>query len=134
MRLAAAAGGSAAAAAAACTVATGRRISTSVPCARPRASDVDPPFVHLHQPPRQRQPDAQPAGRAFENRLRLLEHVEHPREDVGRDSDPRIADAHDRLTGLLVGGEPDVPATRRELHRVVENVREDLHQPRAIAI
>ena len=104
------------------------------PLTRPRTSDVDLPFVHLHQPPRQRQPDAQATGRSFEDRFRLLEHVEHPREDVGGDSDPRIADAHDSLIGLLVGGEPDVSAARRELHRVVEDVRKDLHEPRAIAV
>ena len=63
-----------------------------------------------------------------------MEHVEHPREDVGGDSHPRIADAHDRRRGLLVGGEPDVPARRREFHRVVENVRKDLHEPRAVTV
>ena len=102
--------------------------------ARPRTSDADLPFVHFHQPSRQRQPDAQPTGRALEHRLRLMEHVEYPREDVGGDSDPGIADAHDGLVGLLVGGEPDVPCTRRELHRVVQDIGEDLHQPRTITV
>ena len=90
--------------------------------------------MHLHQPARQCQPDAQATGGAIENRFRLVEHVEHPREDVGGNSYPRIADPHDGLVGLLVGGEPDVPATRRELHRVVQDIGEDLHQPRAITV
>ena len=66
--------------------------------------------------------------------VRLLEHLENPREDIGHDSDPRIADAHHSLSGLLVRGEPDLPATRRELHRIVENVRKDLHEPRAVTV
>ena len=51
-----------------------------------------------------------------------------------RDSDARIADAHDSLIGPHVCGEPDASATRSELHRVVEDVREDLYEPRAIPI
>ena len=90
--------------------------------------------MHLDETPRQRQPDAQASGRSFENRFRLLEHVEHPWEDVRCDPHPGIADAHDGLIGLLLSGKPDASATRRELHGVVESVREDLDQTRTIAI
>ena len=102
--------------------------------ARPRASDIDPALVHLHQAPCERQSDAQAAGRPFESRLRLLEHIEHPREGVGGDSNTCIADAHHCLIGLLVRSKPDMPPARRELHRIVEDIRKDLHEARAIAI
>ena len=63
-----------------------------------------------------------------------MEHVEHPREDIGRESHPRIADAHDSCAGVLFGGEPDVPARRREFHSVVEHIGKHLHEPRAVAV
>ena len=37
------------------------------------------------------------------------------------------ADAH-HLSRLLVRGEPDVAARRRELHRIIQDVRKDLHE------
>ena len=50
------------------------------------------------------------------------------------DARARIADAHDSLIRLQVGGEPDAAAWGRELHGVVQNIREDLVEPRAITV
>ena len=55
------------------------------------AGDDDAAVVHLDQPPRQRQSDAQSAGGPLENRLRLLEHVEDARQHVRGDADAGVA-------------------------------------------
>ncbi len=63
-----------------------------------------------------------------------MEHLEDSRQHIGRDAHTRIPDAHDRDIGLPAGAEPDAPVTRRELHRVVEHVREHLHEPCGVTI
>ena len=90
--------------------------------------------MHLHETARQRQSDAQAAARPFETRLGLLEHVEDAGKDVRGNTNPRVAYPHHRLTGLLVPVERDAAAARRELHRIVEDVRKDLHEAGGIAV
>ena len=100
---------------------------------RAGAPDLDLAVLHLHEASRQGQSDAQAADRAFEDGLGLVEHLEDARESVGRDADAGIADADDGEIGVRFGGEPDVPGPWRELHGVLQDVGEDLHEPCAVA-
>ena len=108
----------------------GKRISTSVPWPRPGLRmSIRPSCISTSRRASVSPMPSPPLDRSRIG-LGLLEHVEDAGQDVRSDADAGIADAHDGLTGLLVRGEPDVAAARRELHRVVEDVRKDLHEPR----
>ena len=94
------------------TAMIGRRISTSVPWPGPGLLiAIRPSCISTS-----RRASVNPMPRPPADRSRIGSacwNMSNTRgKDVGGDSDPRIADAHHRLIGLLVRGEPD--AARRE--------------------
>ena len=98
------------------------------------AAHVDPAVVHFNQPVCERQADAQTAGRSIENVPFLVKHLEQVRERLGRDADPGVADAQYRVTAFHVRGHRDLSTARRELHRIVQHVREHLYEAGRIAV
>src|ERR1051326_4943015 len=99
-----------------------------------RRLHVDAAVMELDEVPRQRQAEARAAAARAPAELRLVELVEDPLQVVGRDADPLVAhvDAHrvdaDRRRRLrhVRRGDRHRAAIRRELHRVREQVEEDL--------
>ena len=98
------------------------------PLADAAAAHFDPAIVHFNQPVRQRETDAQPAGRSLENVSFLVKHLEQMRQRIRRNANPGIAHADHRLTVTDLRGKGDPAAARRELHGVVQDVREYLDE------
>ena len=95
------------------------------------ALDLHPPAVQLGEAPHEREAEARPGVLAREPRVELREGLEELREVLCRDPGPGVADLEPDEPGLLVarGRELHGPARRRELHRVREEVHEDLPDP-----
>src|SRR6185503_19272183 len=92
------------------------------------------PAVCLHEPPHETQPYAEPSVEARGRTIALGEHLEDPLHHLGRDSDPVVPDADYERPVLRSRIEADPAAVRRELGRVPEEVRENLGEPRAVAV
>ena len=97
------------------------------------AGRADRPAVKLDQTLGQRQADAEAVAGSLAG-PGLHERLKDPRELRGRDPAARVTHADDRLVADRVQREPDLPARRRELRRVVEQVGDHLHQPDAIPL
>ena len=94
---------------------------------------MDRAAVHLDDVTHDRQAQAEASGLARHAALGLAEPIEHKRQEVVADPDAGVAD-HDfdvRIDPL----EPELDATalRRELHRIGQQVPDDLLQPIGIA-
>ena len=76
----------------AATSASGRLTTNSAPRPTPALYALDRPAVHLDQPARQRQADAEPALRLV-GTLDLAEHLEEVGQRLRRDADAVVADA-----------------------------------------
>src|SRR5262249_44325843 len=97
------------------------------------ALDPDPTAVQLDEPLREREPE--PGAIALlEADLGLLELLEDPLVILGRDSRSGVRHGHERLAVHPRGLDADVPARRRELHRVREQVEDHLAQPAFVAV
>jgi len=88
--------------------------------------------VQRNQLPRKGQPDAQSAL-ACVVRLQLDEQIEHELELVRLDPDAGIAHCQNKLVAQRAHfpgrGDRHFTAAARELRRIVEKVREHLHEP-----
>ena len=63
-------------------------------------------------------------------RSHLHERLEDGLQLVGRDPDPRVAHAHEHRVRAVASHSTSIrPAGRRELHRVRQQVEQDLLQP-----
>src|SRR5262245_21830947 len=94
------------------------------------ALNPDPPAVQLHELLRERQPEPGALLLAGVVSPDLAELLEDRRLILGRDPDPRVADGdRDAVVGRC-GNEADPAALRGELHRVGQEVQQDLlHLP-----
>src|SRR5688500_14165750 len=104
------------------------------PLAQSRAGSADATAVHLDEPPHDGQADAQTALGASVRTIRLYEKVEDVRQDIGRETDAIVADAHDDRVVLSCRDELDLSFAPRELGGVVEQVGEHLRQPNQISL
>ena len=101
---------------------------------RPFAVGRDGPAVHLDQRLDQAEADPQPALRPVRAVLGLDEHLEDVGEHLGHDPDARVPDPHDGLAALSPGLQADQPPRLGVLDGVVQQVPEDLLQPRRVGL
>src|SRR5204863_8886628 len=99
---------------------------------RSLAGGGDRTAVRLREPFHQRQPDPESRARVARS-LALREQPEHAIALFEQDSGALIADFEDRFAVLAANGERHCFPARSELERVVDQVRRDLLDPRAIA-
>ena len=95
---------------------------------------ADAAAVQFDQAPHQRQADAQAALRAVDRDGALHEHVEHVRQQFGRNAHAGIAHAQHHVLAFVPQADIDVAAAGRVLEGVVEQVGDDLLQPGRIAV
>jgi hypothetical protein len=79
-------------------------------------------------------PRPRPPPRPIERTRALREQVEDPRQEVRRNPDARIAHTQHRPVALLRHLHPDRAARGRVLHRVVEEIGDDLLEAGRIAV
>src|ERR1700720_4430988 len=83
---------------------------------------------------RNRKTKAETAVAWMDGRIPLLERRENPRECVCRNADPGIAYFDDQFAVWLVAGDDrNLPAWRRELQSVPNQIRENLFEFERIA-
>jgi len=82
--------------------------------------------VQLRERPHQRQADPEAALRAVERALALDEKPEDLRQHVAGDADALVLDAEHGIVALGRRANADGPAGRRVLHRVADEVQDDL--------
>jgi len=90
--------------------------------------------VRLGDVPDDREAHAEAAVLARRRRVRLPEALEEVRRELRRDPLAGVLHADHRLLAVPVEPDLDAPAWRRELHRVREEVPEDLLEPARIAL
>ena len=90
--------------------------------ARPAAPGLDASAVHLHEPLRQTQADAQTALRPRQRPLDLREHLEEGRQLVGGNADSCVRHRHHCVAALKLCTQVDSPAPLCVLGGVVEQV------------
>src|SRR5262249_13002284 len=95
------------------------------PLAHP-ALDPDPPPVKLHELLGQRQPEPRALLLAGVVAANLAELLKDRRLIFGGDPDPRVADRDRDDTLRCRGGDADPAPLRGELHRVRQEVQQDL--------
>ncbi len=105
----------------------------TAPAASPVALNGDGGAVQLGQVSGQRQADPQSPVRARGRAVPLAESIERVRQKIRRDSDPVVGDLKDGGVGLPRQPHVDVPPVRRELHRVRNQVGDNLLQAIGIA-
>jgi hypothetical protein len=93
---------------------------------------LDAAAMQLGEAAHECQPDAQPALRTIEGRRDLREHLEDIGQVLGFDADAGVANGDHRLVAFTLHAEPDVPAARRVLGGIVEQVEDDLCKARGI--
>ncbi len=98
------------------------------------AAHVDRSIVHLDQRLHERQADAETVARSLQRRIHLREHLEEIRQMLGGNADPVIAHADNRLLALVLDRQPDVTVLVGELASVVQQVADNLRQPRGIGM
>ena len=84
--------------------------------------------MQFDQVPRDRQAEAKAAVRARHAAVRLLEPIEHVRQELRRDADAGICDANLRPADRLDDGDFDASTRGRESHRVRQQVAHHLVQ------
>jgi len=89
--------------------------------------------VQRDQLTHQRQADAEPALGPIERPVDLGEEIEYVRNHLGRHADAVVDDTHDRLRRVGAERDDDAPAVGRVLGRVVDEVADDLREPRLIS-
>ena len=100
-----------------------------------RAVRLHPAAVQLHQAAHQTQADAQAALRPLQRTVFLREQVEDVRQHFGVDAGTVVLHAHeDAILVPAFRREDDLPAVRGVLGGVVEQVGENLRQPRRIGV
>src|ERR1700730_17985528 len=113
---------------------SGRRNGKRPPVASPGARSFDAPAVQLHELPHQREANAQPAAAAVGGRLVLVEEVERSLEDLGGHATTGVRAPPHPPVPTRAPPDRDVPAARRVLERVADQVREDLLDPPRVRV
>jgi hypothetical protein len=81
-----------------------------------------------------RQPQAESSVRSSGRLIGLPKPIEHKRNEFLGDPHTRIDDRHDDALGIAADADSDRPAVGCELHRVTEQVPENLLQPFRVAV
>src|SRR5687768_12937091 len=102
--------------------------------ARALAFGADPAAVEARELADDREADAEATARAVERPRRLGEQLEHARKELRGDPGSIVAHAHFRCIAMTPYGDVDPPASRRELARVVDEVRDDLLDTRRVRV
>ena len=97
-----------------------------------RASRRNAAAVKLHELLDQREAEPEAAIPGARARVALIEHLEDPGALGFRQTGAVVNDVHRDLAVLARNGQGDVAASRREFHRIVEQVGEDLRQAGAV--
>src|SRR5687767_7483074 len=90
--------------------------------------------MHLDDSPGQRQSNAQAGLRAMRRSIALAEEIEDTRQHLARNADAGVRDRQHELTASDVvlynsGANRDLASGIRELRCVMQQIREDLHEP-----
>src|SRR5262249_44246551 len=95
---------------------------------RRRAVGFDAPAVQVHDPVHERQPDAQPPGRAIERTIRLREKIKDARQQLTFNAHAIVTNSDLRIVGAAraLAVDLDLAAIWGVLRRIVEQVNEDL--------
>src|SRR5690348_8389105 len=88
--------------------------------------------VHFDQTFYQRKSQSQTSGFGTEHRLRLRKRLENARHELFWYSDSRVGHRELRTVSVFLHAYFDVPMRRRELQRVVQQVADNLLNPRWI--
>ena len=89
--------------------------------------------MELDQVPHQREAEPEPAVASRRRPLRLAEALEDVRQEISRDAAPVVLDDDPAVSVVLVQREADFAAARAELHRIREEVPDDLLEAIRIA-
>ena len=104
--------------------------------AEPGALRDDGAAVQIDERLGNREAEPEPAEGLRDGAAALLERIENPRQRLGRDADAGIGHADLKRRRAVVRhhprGDGDAAAFRGELERVLQQVPEDLRQPRGI--
>ena len=90
--------------------------------------------MQLDQPAHQRKSHAEPAGAAVERALALHEQIEDARQQRARNADAGVAHVEQRLVAIAPDADLDMPAGRRVLERVGQQIADDLVDARGIGV
>src|SRR5262249_56720489 len=91
------------------------------------AARLDRAAVELDERTDERQPDAEADGPSLDRRaVHLREHLENRVLHTRWDADARVRHGDEELLTAHLRGQPDAAAGRRELRRVIEEIRQDL--------
>jgi hypothetical protein len=90
--------------------------------------------MHLDQALDQPQTNAEPLPQAPRHGRDLGEHVEHLRQVLGGDADPGVGDGHQDILPLPFRPQLDLAAALGIFAGVIEEIQEDLGQPRRVAV
>src|ERR671938_380110 len=102
--------------------------------ARPAALGFHTASVSLRETFDERETDAESSVRPGLRAIGLAKTLEDEREKLRRDALSFIFDNHASLFLVRFAGEAHTSAFVGELHGVGEDVREDLHEPRPVAV
>ena len=103
------------------------------PLTRSRTLGFNAASVHLDQPLHQHQPDAEPALCAIQGEIDLHKHIKDSRQHLPGNAGAVIPDANSDPFVVAPGRHPDVPARTGVLGGIVQQVGEDLSQPRRVS-
>ena len=90
--------------------------------------------MQLHDPARQREPDAKPIAPVSVRICRLFEKRKDAFEVVGRDAATGVLYDYRRVGASARGGHDELTAGRRVLDRILQQVRHDLHKACRIGV
>src|SRR5690606_8710416 len=94
----------------------------------------DSATMQFDEPAADEQADAEPALRPVEGSVSLREQVEHAWQQLGSDSDPVVHYGNDHFLADAIHGNPDLPALKRVLDRIQEQVTHGLLKSRWVRI
>ena len=106
----------------------------SLPRPEPVALGLDRAAVQLDQRLHQRETDAEAVARALERSVACANISNRRGKLIGGDPDAVVAHADHRLIALALDRQADVSALVGELARVVQQVADDLGEPRRVGV
>src|SRR5689334_6268127 len=90
--------------------------------------------MQLHEPADQGQSNTEPALRPIERAFALHEQIEYSRQQLGRDAEPVVLHTEHRIRAFHAQGDCDPAPDGGVLHRIADDVRDNLLDPDRIAI
>ena len=92
--------------------------------------------MQLDEPLHEREAEPEASLAAVESRVRLREGLEETGQHLGLDPAPRVPHREDRLPprGVRLHRDGRLPSSRRELRRVLQEVRDDLREAHPITV